>query len=99
MPNESAVTWVHVFEEDTADGQVFRPVDADIPLSRRPRERFELRPDGSAVLLSAGGDDRYVPNSARWTEEGGELVVRDANDNVRFRIVEQSADRLLVRRT
>ena len=27
-------TWVHVFEEDTPEGAVFRPEDADIPLSR-----------------------------------------------------------------
>ena len=98
MPSHSAVTWVHVFEEDTAEGQVFRRVDADIPLSRRPRDRFELHPDGSAVLLSAGADDRYVSKPARWTEEDGDVVVRDANDNVRFRVVKQSADRLLVRR-
>jgi hypothetical protein len=98
MPNKFATTWVHVFEEDTAEGEVFRSADADIPLSRRPRQRVELRPDGSAVLFSGGPDDRYVPTSARWTEEDGEIVVRDANDIVRMRIIEQSADRLLVRR-
>jgi hypothetical protein len=88
---------VHVFEQDTADGAVFRPVDGDIPLSRRPRERVELRPDGSAVLLMAGGDDRYVPQPGRWCEEGGEIVVRDGGDGVRMRIVGQSPGRLVVR--
>ena len=33
--------WVHVFEEDTAEGAVYRPEDDQIPLSRRPRERLE----------------------------------------------------------
>jgi hypothetical protein len=98
MPDESVTTWVHVFEEDTAEGEVFRRADGAIPLSRRPRQRVELRPDGSAVLFSGGPDDRYVPTSAHWTEEDGELVVRDANDIVRLRVIEQSADRLLVRR-
>jgi hypothetical protein len=87
--------WVHVFEEDTADGAVFRPEDADIPLSRRPRERFELRPDGSAVLMMGGADDRPVEQPARWTEEGSQIVVT-AGGAVRLRIVEQSADRLIV---
>lgn len=89
-------TWVHVFEEDTAEGAVFRPEDADIPLSRRPRERIELRADGSATILVPGPDDRFVPQPARWTDEGGALVVRDAEDAVRMRVVKQSSDRLVV---
>ena len=98
MPSKSATTWVHVFEEDSAAGLVFRPEDADIPLSRRPRERLELHPDGSAVISTGGPDDRPVAQRARWTEEDGERVIRDAGGAVRFRIVEQSADRLVVRR-
>jgi hypothetical protein len=86
-----------VFEEDTPDGRVFRPADGDIPLSRRPRQRLELRPDGSAVLSMPGPDDRPVPTSGRWTEEDGDIVVRDASDRVEFRIVERTPDRLLVR--
>jgi hypothetical protein len=89
------VIWVHVFEEDTPEGAVFRPIDADIPLSRRPRERLELRDDGSAVLLTGGPDDRPVAQEARWKEEGGQIVVR-SRGAVRLRIKEQSDDRLLV---
>lgn len=90
--------WVHVFEEDTAEGAVFRPEDADIPLSRRPRERFELKADGTAVLSMPGPDDRVVPQPARWREEADEVVVCDAAGAVRLRIVGRSADRLVVRR-
>jgi hypothetical protein len=97
MPIDSATEWVHVFEEDTADGRVFRRADADIPLSRRPRQRLELRPDGSAVLSMPGPDDRPVATPGRWTEEDGELVVRDASDRIRFRISERTPDRLLIR--
>jgi hypothetical protein len=89
-------TWVHVFEQDTAEGAVFRPEDADIPLSRRPRERVELHPDGSAVLLMPGPDDRFVPQPARWTEEAGDMVVRDSRGAVRMRIVRHSSERLVV---
>ena len=90
-------TWVHVFEQDSKAGAVFRREDGDIPLSRRPRERVELHEDGSAVLLMAGGDDRYVAQPARWTEEDGEIVVRDGRNRVRMRIIEQSRDALVVR--
>jgi hypothetical protein len=55
-----ATTWVHVFEQDTPQGAVFRPEEADIPLSRRPRERISLQADGSARFLMPGPDDRFV---------------------------------------
>jgi hypothetical protein len=60
----AATRWVHVFEEDTADGAVYRPEDADIPLSRRPREQIEFSPDGSARVFEGGPDDRLVARRA-----------------------------------
>ena len=91
-------TWIHVFEEDTPAGAVFRRADADIPLARRPRERITLHADGTAVLMTGGADDRFVPQPGRWREEDdGVIVVRDAGDNVRFRIVAHSADRIVAR--
>lgn len=92
-----AATWVHVFEQDTAEGAVFCREDADIPLSRRPRERIELSPGGKAVLLMPGPDDRFVRQPATWRDEGGALVVRDAGNAVRVRVVDRSAGRLVVR--
>jgi hypothetical protein len=95
-----ATTWVHVFEKDTAEGAVYLPEDAaDIPLSRRPRERIELGADGKATLLVPGPDDRFIPQPARWTEEGDDVVVRDASNAVRLRIVERTPDRLVVKVT
>ena len=88
---------MHVFEQDSADGAVFRPEDADIPLSRRPRERVELCADGSAVLLMAGEDDRYVPRPGNWTEEAGAIVVRDSRGAVRMRVIAHAPGRLVVR--
>ena len=89
--------WVHVFEEDTAAGAVFRAEDGDVPLSRRPRERLELDRDGSARLYVAGADDRLVDRPATWAEEGGALVVRASDGGVEARIVERSPERLVVR--
>ena len=95
----TGITWVHVFEEDTPRGAVFRPEHSDIPLARRPRERVTLHADGTAVLMTGGGDDRFVPQQGQWREEAGVIVVRDAGDNVRFRVVEHSADRLVLRKS
>lgn len=88
---------MHVFEQDTADGAVFRPEDADIPLSRRPRERIEILDGGRAALLTPGPDDRYVREPATWHEEAGAIVVRDAADAERARVVSRSPDRLVVK--
>ena len=89
--------WVHVFEEDTPAGAVFKPEDADIPLSRRPRERVEFRSGGAATIWKGGADDRPAPITGRWTQEGDELVVRESGGAVRLRVIEQSADRLTVK--
>ena len=56
-----SVTWVHVFEEDTAEGGVYRPEEGPVPLSRRPRERFALTRDGSARVYPQSG-----VRSTRW---------------------------------
>ena len=89
--------WVHVFEEDSAEGAVFKPEDADIPLSRRPRERVAFGPGGAATIWTGGPDDRPAPIAAKWTKEGEALVVRDNRGAVRMRIVEQSHDRLVAK--
>jgi hypothetical protein len=88
---------VHVFEEDTAEGAVYRPEDGDIPLSRRPRERFELDSDGSARLFVQGPDDRYVEQKATWREEGGAMVIRARQGGTELRIVERSPTKLVVK--
>lgn len=102
MPAERAkglfkTTWVHVFEEDTAAGAVYRPEDDDIPLSRRPREQIQLQSDGSARLLVPGPDDRFVEQPATWSEEGGALVIRKSKGKSSLRLVSQSPSRLVVR--
>jgi hypothetical protein len=86
--------WVHVFEEDTAEGAVYRPEDDNIPLSRRPRERLELSADGTAKIITQGPDDRLVEKPATWAG-GKESAAAAAAD---FHIVRQSPARLIVRR-
>ena len=93
------ITWVHAFEEDTAEGAVYRPDSADLPLSRRPREQIELRADGSASVTLPGPDDRPAPIHARWQEQDGKVSIRTTGSTPReLHIVSHSADRLVVRR-
>jgi hypothetical protein len=89
--------WVHVFEDDTPDGQVYRPEDGPVPLSRRPRERLELDADGTARLYVAGPDDRLTEQSGTWKDDGGDVVIRSRQGGAELRIVKQSGDRLVVR--
>ena len=89
-------TWVHVFEEDTGAGAAYRPEDSAIPLSRRPRERFELDPDGTARLFRPGPDDRFVEQPAAWNEEAGVLVIRALKGGAELRITDRSPERLVV---
>ena len=92
-----ATAWVHAFEEDTAEGAVYRPRGSKLPLSRRPRQRLELDADGTARIFVEGPDDRYIEQPASWREEDGAVVVRAREGGVALRIVDRSPDRLVVR--
>ena len=101
MPEKSAksdplfaTTWVHVFEEDTERGAVYRPEEDDIPLSRRPRERIQLHADGKAIVQLSGADDRYVAKPGKWSREGDAVVIQAGQRQLR--IVDQSSSRLIV---
>jgi hypothetical protein len=87
---------VHVFEEDSAAGQVYKPETSAVPLSRRPRRRFALHRDGSAVLYAPGPDDRFVQRPARWTAEGDQLILQATNAERGLRILSRTPERLVV---
>ena len=93
-----ATRWVHLFEEDADGGEVYAPEDGPIPLARRPRERLQLDPDGAATVFVPGPDDRPAPRPARWSEEGGEIIVRSDSGGASLRIVRRSPTRIVVRR-
>lgn len=90
--------WVHLFEEDAPDTQIFVPETTDVPLSRRHRERLEFNPDGSASIMTPGPDDRPRPSPARWTEDAGGIVVRSSDEGTALRIIERTRTRLVVRK-
>ena len=95
--------WIHAFEEDSAEGEVYRPETDDIPLSRRPRRRLQLLPDGSAKVSVPGADDRPDERGATWQREGDEFIIRPQGAGGRgghvLRASVLSPTRLLVRTT
>ncbi len=90
--------WVHLFEEDAPGAQIFVPETRGVPLSRRPRERLDLRPDGTASIMTPGPDDRPLPSPARWSEDAGDIVVRSSGEGTELRIVERTPKRLVIRK-
>ena len=92
------MTWIHVFEEDSAGQEVYRREDGPIPLSRRPRERIQVRPDGTASVFLPGPGDGYVECQAKWNEEGGGMVIRVRDARLEFVVIERTASRLLIER-
>ena len=90
--------WVHVAEEDTADGAVYRPDDEHVPLSRKPRDWLELRKDGSARIFLPGPDDRPVEQRTTWQEAGQLRRTRGAGGaDAELQIVDRSPGRLVVK--
>jgi hypothetical protein len=94
------IRWVHVFEEDTAEGQVYKPDSGPIPLSRRPREALTLHPGGSATVDVGGADDRPASSRAAWRSTPDGLVVdvpaAAGKGSTELHILQVSPDRLVV---
>lgn len=88
--------WVHVAEEDTGDGAVYRPDDDNIPLSRIPRHWLELREDGSARVFVPGPDDRPVEQPATWKDAGAPSPSR-SRKGPEVTIVHRAPARLVVK--
>jgi hypothetical protein len=99
-PSICGIRWIHLFEQDTEAGAVFCPETDQIPLARRPRERFELQTGGAARVFVGGPDDRPVPRAGRWrsTAEGIviELPATEREQAVTWRIVEATPIRIVV---
>ncbi len=99
----SAHEWIHAFEQDTAEHEVYVPSDSAVPPARRPRQRLQLNGDHSARVAVGGADDRSRAVAARWSLEDDAVVVEPEDRGhagaarFTYRIVSISAERLLVR--
>ena len=95
--------WVHVFEEDTDEGEVYRPETAASPSRAGRGVGSPSRPDGTARVFLPGPDDRLVEVAARWEAEGERAAVsasRGAGKSATvIRIRDRSATRLVISRS
>lgn len=96
--------WVHVDGDDTEAGAVYHKADGNIPPSRRPKEYLEFADDGTVKKLATGADDRaHEVDSARWRKDDPTVAFKfasaDARGATNYQVVEQNADRIVVRRT
>lgn len=88
--------WVHLYEEDTAEGAMYAPEEAGVPLARRPRGRIVLFPDGEAEVSVGGPDDRPVATSGRWARAGDRITIRLAEGGRVLHVRTLSPERWIV---
>ena len=98
----TSTRWIHLYEEDRNDGEVYGLEGGEVPLSRRPRERIELRSDGTAILSGPGADDRLTEYVGHWTPDGDSLIIRVGSRGqptpITLRATRVGPDRLVVKR-
>lgn len=92
--------WIHSYEEDTPEAQVYRRPDYQFPPARG-RRGFELREGGEAILAGIAPADGSQQATARWTLEDRRVRI-DPGDGpmapVTFEIVSCEQDVLRVKR-
>lgn len=66
LPSIIFQCWVHSWEDDREDIQVYRPSSYQFPPSRG-RDGFELKPNGEFILSGPGPTDRPQSMTGTWT--------------------------------
>jgi hypothetical protein len=94
-----AKRWVHSFEEDHDDVEVYRPFDYEFPPARG-RNGLEFSVDGSFTEWAVGRGDAREPVPGQWqtADAGTVAVTTDRGDEQVLEVVQLSPDRLEVRR-
>jgi hypothetical protein len=93
--------WIHSREEDTEKEMVLRPADYDFPLTRQPRESFELKHDGTLVKGSPSPSDSLEEQQGRWELQDDNLALfkgSESKPSRKLQIVSVDPDRLLVKK-
>jgi len=93
---------MHSSEEDTENEMVLRPADYDFPLTRRPRESLQLRPDGTLIKGSASPSDSVQEHKGTWRlEDDDELALYtsgEARPSQKLKIASIHDDRLVLKK-
>jgi len=85
-------------EEDGA--RVYRPRGSDFPPSRRPRDGFDVEPEGRFRAYTPGAADAAHARDGRWDESGGGIRVTyaDGGEALALEVVDAAPGVLKVRR-
>ncbi|MCY7350991.1 MAG: hypothetical protein LH606_10020 [Cytophagaceae bacterium] len=88
--------WVHSGEEDTENETVFRPADYDFPLSRRPRESFQLKQDGKLVKGEGSASDGVQETQGTWKLKNDEIAFHLESEPKQIRQIASVGENKLV---
>ena len=90
--------WIHSFEEDNEQEQVFRPSGFSFNRSRG-RSQFDLKKNGEVAGFQPGRNDAPAEITGTWRIDGDNLVIQfhDGNTQV-FPIKEVHEDKLVVKK-
>lgn len=92
--------WVHSFEEDKEGLKIFRiQSDYEFPLSRKPRERFEIKPNGEFIEYIPGPSDNYLPKLGRYkVEDPSTIKVNLGNESYTLNVMSLEQNILKVKK-
>jgi hypothetical protein len=90
-----------LFSHEEGDARVYRPHDSAFAPSRRPRDGFEIDPDGRFRVLTPGATDAAKARDGRWTAAGAGIQVAydDGGPGLALEIVDAVPGVLTVRRS
>ena len=79
---------------------MYRPRESPFAPSRRPRDGFDIDPDGRFRILTPGAGDASKARDGRWTATGAniQVVCDDGGPGLALEIVDAAPGILKVRR-
>ena len=90
-----------LFSHEEGGARVYRPRDSGFAPSRRPRDGFDIEPDGRFRALTPGAADASKARDGRWSASaaGIEVAYDDGGPGLALEIVDAAPGVLTVRRT
>jgi hypothetical protein len=79
IPKALCKHWIHSREEDTADEEVYRPENYELPPSRW-RKSFEIKDNGEFIKYNIGPTDMEYTKASKYTikqQDTTEIIVEE----------------------
>ena len=99
MPLSEHVFGRWLFSHEDGGARVYRPRGGPFAPSRRPRDGFDIDPDGRFRVFTPGAADASKARDGRWTEAAAGLQVAfdDGGPGLALEIVDAAPAALKVR--